>query len=74
MFAHTLIDIFINFVSSLNEVEDSLPPGKAVLYTWADPVGSRKLKWKCGSSHGEVTQNDVSIGLIILMFLEPFFF
>ncbi|XP_008057305.1 vacuolar protein sorting-associated protein 13A, partial [Carlito syrichta] len=44
--------------SSLSEIEDSLPPGKAVFYTWADPVGSRKLKWRCGKSHGEVTQKD----------------
>uniref|UniRef100_A0A8C5L643 Vacuolar protein sorting 13A n=1 Tax=Jaculus jaculus TaxID=51337 RepID=A0A8C5L643_JACJA len=44
--------------SSLSVIEDSLPPGKAVLYTWTDPVGSRKLKWSCGKSHGEVTQKD----------------
>ncbi|XP_040844715.1 vacuolar protein sorting-associated protein 13A isoform X2 [Ochotona curzoniae] len=44
--------------SSLSEIEDSLPPGKAVFYTWADPVGSRKLNWRCGKSHGEVTQKD----------------
>lgn len=55
---HTNNNVIQYKQSSLNEVEDSLPPGKAVLYTWADPVGSRKLKWKCGSSHGEVTQND----------------
>uniref|UniRef100_A0A8C6RG25 Vacuolar protein sorting 13A n=2 Tax=Nannospalax galili TaxID=1026970 RepID=A0A8C6RG25_NANGA len=44
--------------SSLSEIEDALPPGKAVFYTWADPVGSRKLTWSCGNSHGEVTQKD----------------
>uniref|UniRef100_A0A8C6HGY3 Vacuolar protein sorting 13A n=1 Tax=Mus spicilegus TaxID=10103 RepID=A0A8C6HGY3_MUSSI len=44
--------------SSLGEIEDSLPPGKAVYYTWADPVGSRKLKWSCGQSYGEVTHKD----------------
>ncbi|XP_053148105.1 intermembrane lipid transfer protein VPS13A isoform X2 [Hemicordylus capensis] len=44
--------------SSLSTVEDSLPSNKAVLYTWADPIGSRTLKWKCGKSNGEVTQKD----------------
>ncbi|XP_057581269.1 intermembrane lipid transfer protein VPS13A isoform X2 [Hippopotamus amphibius kiboko] len=55
---HTKNDIVQYKQSSLCEIEDSLPPGKAVFYTWADPVGSRKLKWKCGKSHGEVTQKD----------------
>ncbi|XP_062985430.1 intermembrane lipid transfer protein VPS13A isoform X2 [Elgaria multicarinata webbii] len=44
--------------SSLSVMEDILEPNKAVLYTWVDPVGSRKLKWKCGKSSGEVTQKD----------------
>uniref|UniRef100_A0A452VEA7 Vacuolar protein sorting 13 homolog A n=1 Tax=Ursus maritimus TaxID=29073 RepID=A0A452VEA7_URSMA len=56
---HTKSDIVQYNQSSLSEIEDSLPPGKAVFYTWADPVGSRKLKWRCGKSHGEVTQKDV---------------
>ncbi|XP_058421598.1 intermembrane lipid transfer protein VPS13A isoform X1 [Diceros bicornis minor] len=55
---HTKNDIVQYKQSSLREIEDSLPPGKAVFYTWADPVGSRKLKWTCGKSHGEVTQKD----------------
>ncbi|KAM8801927.1 intermembrane lipid transfer protein VPS13A isoform 1-T1 [Rhynchonycteris naso] len=55
---HTKDDIVEYKQSSLSEVEDCLPPGKAVFYTWADPVGSRKLKWSCGKSHGEVTQKD----------------
>ncbi|XP_070650344.1 intermembrane lipid transfer protein VPS13A [Bos indicus] len=55
---HTKNDIVQYKQSSLSEIEDSLPPGKAVFYTWADPVGSRKLQWKCGKSHGEVTQKD----------------
>ncbi|XP_058157611.1 intermembrane lipid transfer protein VPS13A isoform X2 [Dasypus novemcinctus] len=55
---HTKNDLVQYKQSSLHEIEDSLPPGKAVFYTWADPVGSRKLKWKCGKSHGEVTQKD----------------
>uniref|UniRef100_A0A667GZK7 Vacuolar protein sorting 13 homolog A n=1 Tax=Lynx canadensis TaxID=61383 RepID=A0A667GZK7_LYNCA len=55
---HTKSDIVQYNQSSLGEIEDSLPPGKAVFYTWADPVGSRKLKWRCGKSHGEVTQKD----------------
>lgn len=55
---HTRNDLIQYKQSSLSEVEDSLPPGKAVFYTWADPVGSRKLKWSCGESFGEVTQTD----------------
>uniref|UniRef100_A0A8C0LLS3 Vacuolar protein sorting 13 homolog A n=1 Tax=Canis lupus dingo TaxID=286419 RepID=A0A8C0LLS3_CANLU len=55
---HTKSDIVQYNQSSLSEIEDSLPPGKAVFYTWADPMGSRKLKWRCGKSHGEVTQKD----------------
>ncbi|KAG8519832.1 Vacuolar protein sorting-associated protein 13A, partial [Galemys pyrenaicus] len=55
---HTKNEIIHYKQSSLKDTEDSLPPGKAVFYTWADPVGSRKLKWKCGKSHGEVTQKD----------------
>ncbi|XP_017529490.2 intermembrane lipid transfer protein VPS13A isoform X2 [Manis javanica] len=55
---HTKNDIVQYKQSSMNEIEDSLPPGKAVFYTWADPVGSRKLTWKCGKCHGEVTQKD----------------
>uniref|UniRef100_A0A671EWW7 Vacuolar protein sorting 13 homolog A n=1 Tax=Rhinolophus ferrumequinum TaxID=59479 RepID=A0A671EWW7_RHIFE len=55
---HTKNDIVEYKQSSLAEIEDSLPPGKAVFYTWADPVGSRKLKWICGKNHGEVTQKD----------------
>ncbi|KAK2501172.1 hypothetical protein MC885_017742 [Smutsia gigantea] len=67
---HTKNDIVQYKQSSLNEIEDSLPPGKAVFYTWADPVGSRKLTWKCGQCHGEVTQKDVCIGYS----QQPFFF
>uniref|UniRef100_A0A8C5VNQ9 Vacuolar protein sorting 13 homolog A n=1 Tax=Microcebus murinus TaxID=30608 RepID=A0A8C5VNQ9_MICMU len=55
---HTKNDLVQYKQSSLSEIEDSLPPGKAVFYTWADPVGSRRLKWKCGKSQGEVTQKD----------------
>ncbi|XP_048662741.1 LOW QUALITY PROTEIN: intermembrane lipid transfer protein VPS13A [Marmota marmota marmota] len=55
---HTKNDLVQYQQSCLSDIEDSLPPGKAVFYTWADPVGSRKLKWSCGKSHGEVTQKD----------------
>uniref|UniRef100_A0ABK0LY18 Vacuolar protein sorting 13 homolog A n=1 Tax=Rattus norvegicus TaxID=10116 RepID=A0ABK0LY18_RAT len=55
---HTKSDPVQYNQSSLSEIEDSLPPGKAVYYTWADPVGSRKLKWSCGQSYGEVTHKD----------------
>lgn len=45
-----------------------------MFYAWADPVGSRKLKWSCGKSHGEVTQKDVSIRLTIMVLFVAFLF
>ncbi|XP_069482006.1 intermembrane lipid transfer protein VPS13A isoform X2 [Ambystoma mexicanum] len=38
--------------------EDKLHPGKATLYTWEDPTGSRKLNWTCGKHNGEITPTD----------------
>nr|XP_006122541.1 vacuolar protein sorting-associated protein 13A isoform X2 [Pelodiscus sinensis] len=55
---HTKEEMIEYGQSSLNVMEDSLMPNKAVLYTWADPVGSRQLKWKCGKKDGEVTHKD----------------
>ncbi|XP_054980004.1 intermembrane lipid transfer protein VPS13A [Sorex araneus] len=55
---HTKNEVIYYRQSSLSETEDHLLPGKSIFYTWTDPVGSRKLKWKCGTSHGEVTQKD----------------
>ncbi|KAM6169962.1 intermembrane lipid transfer protein VPS13A [Rhynchocyon petersi] len=55
---HTKDELVEYKQSSLSQMEDALLPGKAVFYTWADPVGSRKLKWSCGKSYGEVTQKD----------------
>ncbi|XP_043819430.1 vacuolar protein sorting-associated protein 13A isoform X1 [Dromiciops gliroides] len=64
--------------SCLPEMEDMLPPGKAVLYTWSDPIGSRKLTWKCGKSRGEVTQKDdmmtpINLGGKKTIYLVSFF-
>ncbi|XP_072461029.1 intermembrane lipid transfer protein VPS13A isoform X2 [Notamacropus eugenii] len=64
--------------SCLSEMEDMLPPGKAVLYTWSDPIGSRKLTWKCGKSRGEVTQKDdmmtpINLGGKKTIYLVSFF-
>ncbi|MFT7811875.1 vacuolar protein sorting-associated protein 13A isoform X2 [Arapaima gigas] len=39
---------------STEKEKDSLAPGKAVYYTWAEPTGSRILKWKCGKHTGEL--------------------
>lgn len=47
--------------SSISELEDCLQPNKAVLYTWADPAGSRKLKWKCGNRTEEITPKEVRL-------------
>lgn len=45
--------------SSLSQLEGCLQPNKAVLYTWADPAGSRKLTWKCGKITEEITPKEV---------------
>uniref|UniRef100_A0A8C3I5A9 Vacuolar protein sorting 13 homolog A n=1 Tax=Chrysemys picta bellii TaxID=8478 RepID=A0A8C3I5A9_CHRPI len=63
---HTKEEMIEYGQSSLNVMEDHLMPNKAVLYTWADPVGSRKLKWKCGKCNGEVTQKDDMMDSLIL--------
>ncbi|XP_019410461.1 PREDICTED: vacuolar protein sorting-associated protein 13A isoform X1 [Crocodylus porosus] len=55
---HTKNEIIEYGQSSLSMMEDSLQPNKAVLYTWAEPVGSRILKWKCGREEGEVSQKE----------------
>uniref|UniRef100_A0A2K5EP98 Vacuolar protein sorting 13 homolog A n=1 Tax=Aotus nancymaae TaxID=37293 RepID=A0A2K5EP98_AOTNA len=55
---HTKNELIQYHQSSLSEIEDSLPPGKAVFYTWADPGGSRTLKWRCRQSDGDVTQKE----------------
>ncbi|ETE71307.1 Vacuolar protein sorting-associated protein 13A, partial [Ophiophagus hannah] len=55
---HTKEEVIEYGQSSLTSMEETLEPNKAVLYTWADPVGSRKLKWKCGNCSEEITQQD----------------
>uniref|UniRef100_A0A8B9FZR9 Vacuolar protein sorting 13 homolog A n=1 Tax=Amazona collaria TaxID=241587 RepID=A0A8B9FZR9_9PSIT len=55
---HTKEEIIEYGQSSLSELEDCLQPNKAVLYTWADPAGSRKLKWKCGNRIEEITPKE----------------
>uniref|UniRef100_A0A670YVR3 Vacuolar protein sorting 13 homolog A n=1 Tax=Pseudonaja textilis TaxID=8673 RepID=A0A670YVR3_PSETE len=55
---HTKEEVIEYGQSSLTSMEETLEPNKAVLYTWADPVGSRKLKWKCGRNSEEITQKD----------------
>ncbi|XP_068961725.1 intermembrane lipid transfer protein VPS13A isoform X2 [Petaurus breviceps papuanus] len=75
---HTKDEIVEYKQSCLTEMEDMLPPGKAVLYTWSDPIGSRKLTWKCGKSRGEVTQKDdmmtpINLGGKKTIYLVSFF-
>ncbi|XP_050185629.1 intermembrane lipid transfer protein VPS13A isoform X1 [Myiozetetes cayanensis] len=55
---HTNEEIIEYGQSSLSEFEDCLQPNKAVLYTWADPAGSRKLKWKCGNRTEEISPKE----------------
>uniref|UniRef100_A0A669Q3C3 Vacuolar protein sorting 13 homolog A n=1 Tax=Phasianus colchicus TaxID=9054 RepID=A0A669Q3C3_PHACC len=56
---HTEEEIIEYGQSSLSELEGCLQPNKAVLYTWADPAGSRKLTWKCGKRTEEITPKEV---------------
>ncbi|XP_027491179.1 vacuolar protein sorting-associated protein 13A isoform X3 [Corapipo altera] len=55
---HTNEEIIEYGQSSLSELEDCLQPNKAVLYTWADPAGSRKLTWKCGNRTEEISPKE----------------
>ncbi|NXV08404.1 VP13A protein, partial [Cettia cetti] len=55
---HTKEEIIEYGQSSLSELEDCLQPNKAVLYTWADPTGSRKLKWRCGNRTEEISPKE----------------
>uniref|UniRef100_A0A8C0FP74 Vacuolar protein sorting 13 homolog A n=1 Tax=Bubo bubo TaxID=30461 RepID=A0A8C0FP74_BUBBB len=61
---HTKAEIIEYGQSSLSELEDCLQPNKAVLYTWADPAGSKKLKWKCGNRTEEITPKEVLVYLV----------
>uniref|UniRef100_A0A669QAY6 Vacuolar protein sorting 13 homolog A n=1 Tax=Phasianus colchicus TaxID=9054 RepID=A0A669QAY6_PHACC len=58
---HTEEEIIEYGQSSLSELEGCLQPNKAVLYTWADPAGSRKLTWKCGKRTEEITPKEVRV-------------
>ncbi|NXF21353.1 VP13A protein, partial [Rhodinocichla rosea] len=55
---HTKEEIIEYGQSSLSELEDCLQPNKSVLYTWADPTGSRKLKWRCGNRTEEIAAKE----------------
>uniref|UniRef100_A0A674GI23 Vacuolar protein sorting 13 homolog A n=1 Tax=Taeniopygia guttata TaxID=59729 RepID=A0A674GI23_TAEGU len=55
---HTKEEIIEYGQSSLSELEDCLQPNKAVLYTWADPTGSKKLKWRCGNRTEEIAAKE----------------
>ncbi|XP_029472303.1 vacuolar protein sorting-associated protein 13A isoform X2 [Rhinatrema bivittatum] len=67
----------IEFHQSSATVKENLPPGKAVMYTWADATGSRNLNWKCGHAAGELThvQDKVQIMYLedITVYLVSFF-
>ncbi|XP_076846491.1 intermembrane lipid transfer protein VPS13A isoform X2 [Brachyhypopomus gauderio] len=38
--------------------KDELGPGRAVYYTWAEPAGSRVLRWSCGSYNGQLKNEE----------------
>uniref|UniRef100_A0A8C4VAK5 Vacuolar protein sorting 13 homolog A n=1 Tax=Falco tinnunculus TaxID=100819 RepID=A0A8C4VAK5_FALTI len=63
---HTKEEVIEYGQSSLSEMEDCLQPNKAVLYTWADPAGSRKLKWKCGNRTAEITPKEDKMEILSL--------
>uniref|UniRef100_A0A8B9SEM5 Vacuolar protein sorting-associated protein 13A n=1 Tax=Apteryx owenii TaxID=8824 RepID=A0A8B9SEM5_APTOW len=63
---HTKEEIIEYGQSSLCELEDCLQPNKAVLYTWGDPTGSRKLKWKCGKRTEEITPKEDRMEILSL--------
>ncbi|XP_054253456.1 intermembrane lipid transfer protein VPS13A [Indicator indicator] len=63
---HTKEEIIEYGQSSLSELEDCLQPNKAVLYTWADPAGSRKLKWRCGNRTEEITPKEDKMEILTL--------
>uniref|UniRef100_A0A8V0YK99 Vacuolar protein sorting 13 homolog A n=1 Tax=Gallus gallus TaxID=9031 RepID=A0A8V0YK99_CHICK len=75
---HTEEEIIEYGQSSLSELEGCLQPKKAVLYTWADPAGSRKLTWKCGKRTEEITPKEDKIEVLSLdcrkvLYLVSFF-
>ncbi|NXU72099.1 VP13A protein, partial [Oreotrochilus melanogaster] len=74
---HTKEEIIEYGQSSLCELEDCLQPNKAVLYTWADPAGSRKLKWKCGNRTEEIAPKEDKMEILSLdckvIYLVSFF-
>uniref|UniRef100_A0A8C2TFF3 Vacuolar protein sorting 13 homolog A n=1 Tax=Coturnix japonica TaxID=93934 RepID=A0A8C2TFF3_COTJA len=64
---HTEEEIIEYGQSSLSELEGCLQPNKAVLYTWADPAGSRKLTWKCGKRTEEIAPKEVCRSVVYLV-------
>lgn len=48
-------------VSSQKLEMDELGPGRAVYYTWAEPTGSRVLRWSWGPYSGELKNEQVRI-------------
>ncbi|XP_062310041.1 LOW QUALITY PROTEIN: vacuolar protein sorting-associated protein 13A [Osmerus eperlanus] len=59
--AHDLLDLSFSEQedeTSSQKERDSLEPGRAVYYTWAEPTGSRQLKWTCGSYSGELKSEE----------------
>ncbi|XP_075454841.1 intermembrane lipid transfer protein VPS13A isoform X2 [Ascaphus truei] len=55
---HTKSETIEFYQSSVQVDRDSLPPGKAVFYTWEDPTSQRELTWICGKNTGRATQTE----------------
>ncbi|XP_028980284.2 vacuolar protein sorting-associated protein 13A isoform X3 [Esox lucius] len=59
--AHELLDVSFSVEEthpSSQKEKETLHPGKAVYYTWAEPTGSRSLAWHCGSHTGELKNEE----------------
>uniref|UniRef100_A0AAY5F0U2 Vacuolar protein sorting 13 homolog A n=1 Tax=Electrophorus electricus TaxID=8005 RepID=A0AAY5F0U2_ELEEL len=47
-----------------------LGPGQAMYYTWAEPAGSRVLRWSCSGYSGELRNEEDEGKLFVLSFYE----
>ncbi|KAJ8005978.1 hypothetical protein DPEC_G00123500 [Dallia pectoralis] len=59
--AHELLDVSFSVEESQpssQKEKETLHPGQAVYYTWAEPTGSRSLAWQCGSYSGELKNEE----------------
>uniref|UniRef100_A0A8B9KTF7 Vacuolar protein sorting 13 homolog A n=1 Tax=Astyanax mexicanus TaxID=7994 RepID=A0A8B9KTF7_ASTMX len=56
------------YQSSHQQEKEELAPGRAVYYTWAEPTGSRVLRWSWGPYSGELKNEEGK--LFVISFYE----